>query len=82
MFYYSGIFAINDTSGVMTIAKKLDRETTHTHSLIVMAKDHGSPSLSSNVSLKVFVTDTNDKNPVLIIDRTTFDILEVNLNFI
>ena len=80
MFYFSGIFAINDTTGVMTIAKKLDRETVHAHTLIVTAKDHGIPSLSSNVSINVLVSDTNDKNPVLIIDSTMFEILEVNLN--
>ena len=66
----------------MTLSKRLDRETTHTHSLIVMAKDHGIPSLSSNVSVTVRVTDTNDKNPVLIVHDTTFQILEVNLNFV
>ena len=76
----SGIFAINDTTGVMTIVKKLDRETVHTHTLTVTAKDHGVPSLSSNVSVGISVSDTNDKKPVLITDRTTFEILEVKLN--
>jgi hypothetical protein len=80
MFYFSGIFAINETSGIMTVAKRLDRETTSAHTLIVTAKDHGNPSLSSNATVAVVVTDTNDENPVLIIVRTTFEILEVKLN--
>ena len=61
----------------MTIVKRLDRETVDTHTLTVTAKDHGVPSLSSNVTVGVLVSDTNDKNPVLITDRKTFEILEV-----
>lgn len=56
---------------------KLDRETKHKHQLIVNAKDHGNPSLSSNVTVDVTVTDTNDQNPVLVIDNKILEILEV-----
>ncbi|XP_046839070.1 protocadherin beta-1-like [Xenia sp. Carnegie-2017] len=55
---------------------KLDRETKHKHQLIVNAKDHGTPSLSSNVTVDVIVTDTNDQNPVLVIDNKILEILE------
>ncbi|XP_028404999.1 cadherin-23-like isoform X3 [Dendronephthya gigantea] len=71
-----GVFAINETTGVMTVAKRLDRESVHTHSLVVSAKDHGTPSLSSNATVKIDVSDTNDENPVLIVDRTIFEIME------
>ena len=74
---FLGVFAINETTGVMIVAKKLDRESVHAHSLIVSAKDHGTPSLSNNATVKIDVSDTNDENPVLIIDRTTFEIMEV-----
>ena len=77
MFFLSGIFAINETTGVVTIVKKLDRETATSHILTITAKDHGTPSLSNNVTVKVTVSDTNDKNPVLIVDQTTFEIFEV-----
>ncbi|KTF83268.1 hypothetical protein cypCar_00033066 [Cyprinus carpio] len=40
-------------------------------SVIVQAKDHGSPSLSSNASVHVFILDRNDNAPAVIYPSTS-----------
>ena len=58
----NGNFEYND--GGKLIAKKvLNREEKAVYDLFMEAKDKGSPSLSSTVSLKVIVLDKNDNSP-------------------
>ena len=56
-------FSINAASGVIRTSAKLDREETPSFRLIVTAKDHGTPSLSSTATVYVTVQDENDNIP-------------------
>ncbi|XP_078366665.1 protocadherin Fat 4-like [Oculina patagonica] len=60
-----GVFAINKTSGVISIMSKVDRETKpNGYSLTVTARDHGYPvSQSSTALVNITVSDVNDNAP-------------------
>ncbi|XP_046571396.1 cadherin-23-like, partial [Haliotis rubra] len=55
------LFALDSTSGIITLVSSLDRETDATHDLLVTATD-GTTSVTATVSLTV--TDENDNTPV------------------
>ncbi len=60
-----GFFSISETSGLVSLAKPLDRETTSSYPLVIIASDRGTPSLSSTPSiLTITVLDANDNTPV------------------
>lgn len=50
-------------SGIITLAKPLDRETRDSFNISVKAVDQGSPQMSSTMSLLVLVLDVNDNPP-------------------
>lgn len=56
-------FTIDPKTGVITTSEKLDREEAASYNLVITAKDHGTPSLSSTVSVSVKVLDENDNTP-------------------
>ena len=56
-------FSLNSTSGELTVAATLDRESIAGYNLTVLATDRGSPPLSSNVTVRVTVLDINDNAP-------------------
>lgn len=56
-------FHIDSSSGLIFMARRLDYELFQRHNFIVRAADSGEPSLSSDVSVTVKVTDTNDNPP-------------------
>ncbi len=57
-------FNINEVSGVITLAKQLDRESQRVHELRVQAYDLGEPtSLSTDLDLTVLVTNVDDFEP-------------------
>ncbi|KAM9230327.1 cadherin EGF LAG seven-pass G-type receptor 1 isoform 1-T1 [Dugong dugon] len=60
----NGYFLIDATTGAVSTARALDRETKDTHVLKVSAVDHGSPRRSAATYLTVTVSDTNDHSPV------------------
>ncbi|XP_009578906.1 PREDICTED: protocadherin Fat 4-like, partial [Fulmarus glacialis] len=53
-----------DTSGLILLEKKLDRETQHFYNLTVIASDQGQPVLSTALNLTVVIDDVNDNLPV------------------
>uniref|UniRef100_A0A9J7YAP4 FAT atypical cadherin 1b n=1 Tax=Cyprinus carpio carpio TaxID=630221 RepID=A0A9J7YAP4_CYPCA len=56
-----GLFSIEESSGIISLERSLDRQTKATHVLRVRATDHGSPHrLSSLSSVVVTVLDAND----------------------
>eukprot|EP00118_Oscarella_pearsei_P019174 m.202185 g.202185 ORF g.202185 m.202185 type:complete len:4095 (+) comp39606_c0_seq6:120-12404(+) len=57
------VFRINSTTAVISTPGSLDRETMSNYVLTVTVYDSGSPSLSSNVTVSVVVTDVNDHSP-------------------
>lgn len=56
-------FTIETSSGIVRTNTKLDRETTPGYTLEYTATDHGNPSLSKSVSLRVTLLDVNDNSP-------------------
>ncbi|XP_033182081.1 LOW QUALITY PROTEIN: protocadherin alpha-8-like [Anabas testudineus] len=57
---------INSETGQITALKSFDFETVKTFQFQVVATDSGSPSLSSNVTVNVFILDQNDNAPVIL----------------
>ncbi|KAM3866597.1 protocadherin alpha-8-like isoform 2-T2 [Diretmus argenteus] len=57
---------INSDSGQISALKSFDFETLKTFQFQVVATDSGSPSLSSNVTVNVFILDQNDNAPVIL----------------
>ena len=54
---------LNNATGVLSKAKRLDREKTDFYSLLVSATDQGSPALWSITTVNVTVRDVNDEDP-------------------
>ncbi|XP_064209156.1 protocadherin beta-6-like isoform X2 [Anguilla rostrata] len=57
---------INSENGNIYALKSFDFETLKTFQFHVVAKDSGTPSLSSNVTVHVFILDQNDNAPVIL----------------
>ncbi|XP_026212881.1 protocadherin alpha-8-like isoform X8 [Anabas testudineus] len=57
---------INSENGQISALKSFDFETMKTFQFQVVASDSGSPSLSSNVTVNVFILDQNDNAPVIL----------------
>ncbi|XP_067374278.1 protocadherin alpha-3-like isoform X21 [Channa argus] len=57
---------INTDNGDITALKGFDFETLKTFQFQVVATDSGTPSLSSNVTVSVFILDQNDNAPVIL----------------
>ena len=58
----AGLFAINSSSGSITVVGTLDYESTQSHTLTVTVTDTGSATASADFT--VTVTDVNDNSPV------------------
>ncbi|XP_068613952.1 protocadherin alpha-8-like [Brachionichthys hirsutus] len=57
---------INHDNGDILALKSFDFETLKTFQFQVVATDSGTPSLSSNVTVNVFILDQNDNAPVIL----------------
>ncbi|XP_040903702.1 protocadherin alpha-13-like isoform X9 [Toxotes jaculatrix] len=57
---------INAETGDIMALKSFDFETLKTFQFHVVASDSGTPSLSSNVTVNVFILDQNDNAPVIL----------------
>ncbi|XP_008303574.1 protocadherin alpha-8-like, partial [Stegastes partitus] len=57
---------INSENGDILALKSFDFETLKTFQFQVVATDSGAPSLSSNVTVNVFILDQNDNAPVIL----------------
>ncbi|KAI7793386.1 protocadherin gamma-C5-like isoform X21 [Triplophysa rosa] len=66
----SSSFYINSENGTIYSMSSFDYEKVKLLSVVVQAKDHGSPSLSSNVTVHVFILDQNDNAPAVIYPST------------
>jgi hypothetical protein len=56
-------FAIDNRTGVITIAKPLDYDMRQNYSLEIVASDRGIPSLSGTATVEISVVNSNDKAP-------------------
>ncbi|KAF1578907.1 Cadherin EGF LAG seven-pass G-type receptor 3, partial [Eudyptes moseleyi] len=65
-----------DTSGLILLGKKLDRETQGFYNLTVIASDQGQPVLSTALNLTVIIDDVNDNPPVFSSSRYEMSVPE------
>ncbi|KAM9740542.1 protocadherin alpha-7-like isoform 12-T12 [Menidia menidia] len=57
---------VNSETGDIVALKSFDFETLKTFQFHIVATDSGTPSLSSNVTVNVFILDQNDNAPVIL----------------
>ncbi|KAK1800274.1 hypothetical protein P4O66_000310 [Electrophorus voltai] len=62
----SSFISINADTGVIHAVKLFDYEQFRNFKVQVVARDNGSPPLSSNVTVSVFITDENDNSPQIL----------------
>uniref|UniRef100_A0A4W5NI12 Cadherin domain-containing protein n=1 Tax=Hucho hucho TaxID=62062 RepID=A0A4W5NI12_9TELE len=60
-----------NSDGTINALKSFDFETTKTFQFQVVATDSGTPSLSTNVTVNVFILDQNDNAPVVLYPVST-----------
>ncbi|KAJ8404732.1 hypothetical protein AAFF_G00335950 [Aldrovandia affinis] len=59
----AGVFRIDGTSGRLFLERPLDRELSDVLTVLLTARDRGSPRLSTTMNLTVLVEDINDNEP-------------------
>ncbi|XP_051774615.1 protocadherin gamma-A2-like isoform X37 [Ctenopharyngodon idella] len=62
----SSFLSINGDTGVIHAGRSFDYEQLKSFKVLVLARDNGSPPLSSNVSVSVFISDENDNSPQIL----------------
>uniref|UniRef100_A0A3P9AU45 Protocadherin 2 alpha b 1 n=1 Tax=Maylandia zebra TaxID=106582 RepID=A0A3P9AU45_9CICH len=62
----TSFLSINPENGEIVALKSFDFETMKTFQFKVVASDSGTPSLSNNVTVNVFILDQNDNAPVIL----------------
>ncbi|XP_059918580.1 protocadherin gamma-A2-like [Gadus macrocephalus] len=62
----SSFLSIIGDTGVIQVVKSFDYEQFRSFTFGVNARDNGSPPLSSNVTVSVFITDRNDNTPQIL----------------
>ncbi|XP_055799115.1 protocadherin beta-16-like isoform X16 [Salvelinus fontinalis] len=62
----SSFVSINGDTGVIHAVRAFDYEQFRSFKVHVVARDNGSPPLSSNVTVSVFITDENDNSPQIL----------------
>uniref|UniRef100_A0A8C1GDD0 Protocadherin 2 alpha c n=1 Tax=Cyprinus carpio TaxID=7962 RepID=A0A8C1GDD0_CYPCA len=63
---YASFINVNSENGEIYALKSFDFETVKMFQFHVLATDSGTPSLSSNVTVNVFILDQNDNVPVIL----------------
>ncbi|XP_056625248.1 protocadherin gamma-A11-like isoform X7 [Triplophysa dalaica] len=62
----SSFLSINGDTGVIHAVRSFDYEQLKSFKVLVLARDNGSPTLSSNVTVSVLITDENDNTPQIL----------------
>uniref|UniRef100_A0A669AYT0 Cadherin domain-containing protein n=1 Tax=Oreochromis niloticus TaxID=8128 RepID=A0A669AYT0_ORENI len=62
----SSYLSVNGDTGVIHAVRSFDYEQFRKFKVHVMARDNGSPPLSSNVTVSVFISDVNDNSPQIL----------------
>ncbi|XP_030594753.1 protocadherin gamma-A12-like isoform X21 [Archocentrus centrarchus] len=62
----SSYLSVNGDTGVIHAVRSFDYEQIRNFKVHVMARDNGSPPLSSNVTVSVFISDVNDNSPQIL----------------
>ncbi|KAJ4945509.1 hypothetical protein JOQ06_023193 [Pogonophryne albipinna] len=66
----SSYLSVNGDTGVIHAVRTFDYEQFRSFKVHVMARDNGSPPLSSNVTVSVFISDVNDNSPQILYPAT------------
>nr|XP_061793140.1 protocadherin beta-15-like [Nerophis lumbriciformis] len=66
----SSYVSVNGDTGVIHAVRSFDYEHLRSFQVHIMARDNGSPPLSSNVSVSVFILDVNDNSPQILYPNT------------
>ncbi|CAL4061882.1 unnamed protein product, partial [Meganyctiphanes norvegica] len=69
-------FEVDELSGWVRVASRLDRETRGSYSLEVVALDNGIPQQSGSVILNIDISDANDNPPVFVDTNHTAHVKE------
>ncbi|KAG5879259.1 hypothetical protein JTB14_012529 [Gonioctena quinquepunctata] len=69
-------FSIDKSSGIVSVARKLDFDRRNTYNIEITATDHGTPSLTGTTTLTVNVVNTNDKLPYFVPTTQTAEVME------
>ncbi|KRX99087.1 Cadherin EGF LAG seven-pass G-type receptor 3 [Trichinella pseudospiralis] len=69
-------FQIDPSSGVVRVAKPLDRERRAVYEITVLAKDKGEPPLTGRTTLVINVDDVNDNAPKFDREAYQFEVYE------
>ena len=67
-------FIIGQHTGILTVAKRLDREEVSSYNLLIKAQDRG--SLFGTATVSIIVTDINDENPQFLQEKYLFRVDE------
>lgn len=59
-------FQIDEVTGTVVVASKLDYDRRNTYTMEIIARDHGEPPLTGTTTLTVNVINTNDKTPYFV----------------
>ncbi|XP_053285328.1 protocadherin beta-16-like [Pleuronectes platessa] len=62
----SSYLSVNGDTGMIHAVRSFDYEQFRSFKVHVMARDNGSPPLSSNVTISVFISDVNDNSPQIL----------------
>ncbi|XP_033989929.1 protocadherin beta-15-like [Trematomus bernacchii] len=62
----SSYLSVNGDTGVIHAVRSFDYEQFRSFKVHVMARDNGSPPLSSNMTVSVFISDVNDNSPQIL----------------
>ncbi|XP_077433300.1 protocadherin beta-15-like [Vanacampus margaritifer] len=62
----SSYVSVNGDTGAIHAVRSFDYEHLRSFQVHVMARDNGSPPLSSNVSVSVYISDVNDNSPQIL----------------
>ncbi|XP_033989872.1 protocadherin beta-16-like [Trematomus bernacchii] len=62
----SSYLSVNGDTGVIHAVRSFDFEQFRSFKVQLMARDNGSPPLSSNVTVSVFISDVNDNSPQIL----------------
>uniref|UniRef100_A0A8D3CBX4 Cadherin domain-containing protein n=1 Tax=Scophthalmus maximus TaxID=52904 RepID=A0A8D3CBX4_SCOMX len=62
----SSYLSVNGDTGVIHAVRSFDYEHFRSFKVHVVARDNGSPPLSSNVTVSVFISDVNDNSPQIL----------------
>ncbi|KAK6471776.1 cadherin-like protein 26 [Huso huso] len=69
-------FSINPNNGIVSFEGCLDYQSTKSYKILVEAKDHGEPQLSSTATMNIKIEDANNNPPVFVKKEFTGNVKE------